>query len=166
MISLKIAAAPILVLFTFAGAVAGERDSFNPPCEVAQAGACAWGNLERRNLDGMDLSDSNYKAVHMHGASLRRAMLARLDLQTADVSDADFTDADLNHASFFAANAGKTVFAGADLSGANFTRANLVGADFRGAKVDQMTLFIGSRLAGAIWIDGRICSPGSIGVCN
>jgi hypothetical protein len=43
----------------------------------------------------------------------------------------------------------------ADLSYANLSEANIEGADFTGAILDN-----------TIWIDQRLCIPGSIGVCK
>ncbi len=75
------------------GALAQERQDFNTRCDLVAADSCQWGNLKNRNLDGKDLSDSNYKAVHLQGASLRDATLERINLQVSDVSGADFSRA-------------------------------------------------------------------------
>jgi uncharacterized protein YjbI with pentapeptide repeats len=147
-------------------ASAQERQDFLTRCETVPADSCQWGNLQKRNLDGKDLSDSNYKAVHMQGATLRDATLERLNLQTADVSDADFSRANLAQATFFAANAERANFSGARLEGVNFTRANLAGANLQGARIDASTWFVGTRLGGAVWIDGRKCAANSVGRCD
>ncbi len=139
------AIALILVLGAGSGALAQERQDFNTRCDLVAADSCQWGNLKNRNLDGKDLSDSNYKAVHLQGASLRDATLERINLQVSDVSGADFSRANLAHATFFAANAEGANFSAAKLDGVNFTRANLAGANLQGAKIDGSTWFVGAR---------------------
>lgn len=49
---------------------------------------------------------------------------------------------------------------GTDFSGANLSYANLAGAQLTGA------LLQGAILTGTIWADGRVCAPGSVGVCR
>jgi uncharacterized protein YjbI with pentapeptide repeats len=163
---LRTAIALISILAAATAASAQERQDFLTRCEMVAADSCQWGNLQKRNLDGKDLSDSNYKAVHLQGATLRDATLERLNLQTADVSGADFSRANLQHATFFAANAEGANFSGARLEGVNFTRANLAGANLQGARIDASTWFIGAKLGGAIWTDGRKCAAGSVGKCD
>ena len=35
----------------------------------------------------------------------------------------------------------------------------------KGATLDK-TLFLGANLSGAIWVDGRVCGPESVGECR
>lgn len=152
-------------LLAFA-AYAQERQNSNTRCNATAEDSCQWGNFDGRNFDGKDLSDSDFEAIHMRGATLRGATLERITLQVADVSGSDFSSSNLASATFFAANAEKASFAKADLRGVNFTRAQLAGASLRGAKADSTTLFIGARLGGAVWFDGRLCANNSIGKCD
>jgi len=68
---------------------------------------------------------------------------------------------------------------GCDLYRANFNRLDLSGVDLRKANLGfatfrQATLYLadlegadvrGTDFTGALWTDGRICGPGSIGIC-
>jgi uncharacterized protein YjbI with pentapeptide repeats len=141
-------------------------DDLNLRCRLEPGSACPWGNLEGAILDGMDLSDSSYKAVNLKNGSMKHATLVRLNLQTSNVSAARFEHANLSGSTFFAANAVQADFSDATLNGVNFTRADLTGANFRNASHDNMTLFIAAKLSGATWFDGRVCAPGSVGVCQ
>ena len=67
------------------------------------------------------------------------------DLYAADLSGANLSGADLS---------------GANLAGADLTAAKLVDANLAGANLDS------ARLAGALWLDGSTCAPGSIGACK
>ena len=58
----------------------------------------------------------------------------------------------------------------------DLTDADLRGSDLRGANFKQATLYKvllpdpemyhGADFSGAMWVDGRICKPGSIGFCK
>jgi hypothetical protein len=59
---------------------------------------------------------------------------------------------------------------GADLREANlkdvrFPGANLSYANFKGARLDDAVLD-NAKLAGATWVDGRVCADDSVGVCR
>ena len=54
---------------------------------------------------------------------------------------------------------------GAALSGATFRYTTLRNANLKGAQIGGAS-FSGADLSGAIWIDGRRCVEGSIGVCR
>ncbi len=156
----------VLAICAGAPALAEEPVYFKTRCQLTPADWCQWGDLRHRNLDGKDLSDSNYESVDLRGATLRGATLERLNLHLANVAGADFSKTNLAHATFYAAKAAGANFSGAQLKGANFTRADLSGADFRGAQIGSDTWFVSARLGGAIWTDGRKCAPQSVGQCD
>ena len=58
---------------------------------------------------------------------------------------------------------------GAELLGASLRAANLRYADLTSANLSQADLagadITGARLANAIWPDGRVCAPASVGAC-
>ena len=63
---------------------------------------------------------------------------------------------------------------GASLVGANLARADLAYADLRGADLSYSdlsgaviggALLTAARLDHAVWVDGRVCRPGSRGSC-
>jgi len=71
------------------------------------------------------------------------------DLRGADLSGADLSGADLS---------------GTNLIAANLSFANLTGANLRDANLSFADLSF-ANFVNAIWIDGSICGPGSIGFC-
>jgi uncharacterized protein YjbI with pentapeptide repeats len=157
----------LIALISFAKtSYAEEHSKQKIACEFIPADSCQWQEAENKNLDGKDLSDSNYKAAHMHGSSFRKATLVQVNFQTADLSGANFADANLERTTFFAGNAAGANFSGANLKGVNFTRATLAKANLKGAQLDGMTLFIHTNLDGATWVDGRVCAAGSMGECK
>jgi uncharacterized protein YjbI with pentapeptide repeats len=95
--------------------------------------------------------------------------LSPADLQTlkntnicvdCDLSGADLTGADLQTANLSGAN-----LSGANLSGVNLSNAWLVDANLSKAILSK-TILDGATLDGAIWIDGKQCVDGSMGLCN
>lgn len=55
---------------------------------------------------------------------------------------------------------------GADLSGSDLTNANFKQATLFEVKLPDPEKYVGANFSGAMWIDGTICKPGSIGFCN
>ncbi len=156
----------ILAICASAPALAQEGAHFKTRCEMTPSDWCQWGDLRNRNLNGKDLSDSNFESVDLRGATLQGATLERLNLQLANVAGTDFSKANLANATLYAAKAAGANFSGAQLNGVNFTRADLSGADFHGAQVGAGTWFVAAKLGGAIWTDGRKCALQSVGHCD
>lgn len=77
-------------------------------------------NLDRVNLEGVDLSETNLHTAKLEGANLQGAHLEAVNLRSANLKDANLQGAFLQ---------------GANLQGANLIRANLQGAYLRGAKM-------------------------------
>lgn len=80
------------------------------------------------------------KGVDWSGCAMDDALLVGVDLSGAQLVGTRFKNANLSHA---------------DLRNANLAQADLTGVELKGAK-----------LTGAIWLDGSICGPDSIGSCN
>lgn len=99
---------------------------------------------------GCDKSRANLSDAYLPYADLTNANLAYANLTYADLEHANLTQADLTHA----------YLSGADLKGADLTYAYLSGANLTNADLS------GADLTGAMWMDGRVCAEGSIGVCN
>ena len=93
------------------------------PCVVQAAAQCADKDMSDSNLDGWDLTGSNFS-----GADFSHASLVLTDFTGADLSGADLTGAVLDSANFTNAD-----LRGADLTGANLTNATFAGADVTGA---------------------------------
>ncbi|HEY4745024.1 MAG TPA: pentapeptide repeat-containing protein [Desulfuromonadaceae bacterium] len=93
-----------------------------------------------RNLAGRNLSGLN-----LVGMDLSKCNLKGIDLKHADLERADLGESNLERA---------------DLTGANLKRANLRLSGMTGAKLEN------ANLSGAIWKDGRVCAPASVGQCR
>ncbi len=116
-------------------------------------------------LGGINVPGANLRGARLNSAHLSRAVLQGVQLADGDLAYADFSLADLSYAELTGSsllgttlrNADLTYasLAGADLSYANLTGARLGGANLAGAKFDH-----------AIWVDQRVCAPGSVGRCN
>ncbi len=88
--------------------------------------------------------------VDLHGANLADARLSGADLSGANLKGANLTFASLDGANL----------AKADLSGANLFASNLRGSAQTGA------ILTGAVLGLATWIDGTVCTDGSVGACT
>ncbi len=102
-------------------------------------------NLSLLNLQGADLSETNF-----HSAQLRKT-----NLQGANLHDSDFGRASLTEANLRDANLSKAYFSnadleGADLRGADLTHAYLSNANLRGANL------CGANLTGAKITDEQL----------
>lgn len=87
-----------------------------------------------------------------------------------DLDDSNFSGRQMAGVAFVNSGLRRADFRDAILVGANFTNANLEGADFRGANLQSAELgnaeLAGARFDGATWVDGRVCSGGSVGGCH
>lgn len=109
---------------------------------------------ELRRSKFIDLSYLNLANTHLHNLDLKRAVMGGTNLKGADLSKTNLENAYLQSA----------LLQEATLSRTNFKSADLRGADLTGAYLEK-TNFEGALLEGAIWINGRRCKTGSIGVC-
>jgi len=87
-----------------------------------------------------------------------------------DISGRNFSAAKLAGVTMTNVDANSAIFKQADLSGAKFTNIDLSKADLRGANLKGAHFlnvdWEDALLEGAVWIDGRRCGAGSIGVCR
>lgn len=130
-------------------------------CDAAPAPGVNWSNCKLEGLvaEGADLKGARLDNADLHGADLHAALLQRARLAYAILSMADLRYSDLRNASMVGvtlrgADLSSANLGGADLSYANLQFANLAGARLEGAKLDK-----------AIWVDGTMCAPGSVGAC-
>ena len=96
--------------------------------------------LSESNLMNTKLNGANLSYADLHGSNLSYSQIQNTNLKGADLRNVDLSYADLSNS---------------DLSYADLRKANL-----GGSKLDNV------RFDHAIWIDGRICAPQSIGQCN
>ena len=77
------------------------------------------------------------------------------NLQGANFEKSEFTSSNLTRVNFTAATLIEVNFQNSNLIEANFTSSNITNANFEG-----------SNLIGAIWTNGEVCGPDSIGICK
>lgn len=130
-------------------------------CDAKAAPAVNWNNCQ---LPGLQQLNTDMQKAQLSGANLQTANLFGSNLQGADVAYADFSRANLSFVDLQKSNAKGTNFTGADLSRANLSNADMSYANFRQAKLNEAN-FSNTTLDHAIWIDGKTCSPHSIGKC-
>jgi hypothetical protein len=142
--------AVIAILLVLAWMVFGE--SVNPVKVVVQS---AQSQCQQTARPGIDWRSCDKQFLRMRGK----------DLTDGNLSYANFSQADLSGSRLLRANLTGTNLRGADLSHADLARANLSFSDLRGANLISSNL-TGAILENAIWIDGRVCASGSVGVCR
>lgn len=130
-------------------------------CAAAPAPRVIWNNCrmsglvaEQADLRGararnMDLTGARLVGAKLAGADLAYTLLHLADLRYADMSGAQLTGAGLR---------------AADLRGARLVGVDLAYADLREARLEGADLTL-TKLGSALWIDGRVCAPTSVGQC-
>ncbi|MCW9025010.1 MAG: pentapeptide repeat-containing protein [Gammaproteobacteria bacterium] len=158
----------IIVLAICAGLVyasfhaAPDRTIDEPECDKPASNGIVWRNCIMSGLQSLH-SELN-KAV-LDSAILSNANFFASDLSEASVMYTNLSLANLSYVNFTNANLKGSNLQHADLSHANLTNANLSYVDLSNAKL-QGVIFDGVILDNAIWVDGQVCMPGSVGSCN
>jgi hypothetical protein len=92
------------------------------------------------------------------------------DLRGADLRGLNLSKSNLEGANLMGANLEGVTLEEAVLDDASCEKTNLRKAKLRGTSMDHATIdeadFNGADLQDVIWIDGRVCKKGSIGVCK
>ncbi|MBD2435963.1 serine/threonine-protein kinase [Nostoc sp. FACHB-110] len=102
-------------------------------------------NLNFLNLQGSDLSETNFHSAQLQSANLQGANLHNSDFGRASLTRANLRDANLSKAYFNHAD-----LEGADLRGADLSHAHLSNANLRGANL------CGANLTGAKILDEQL----------
>ncbi len=110
-----------------------------------------------------NLSQADLRGVNLAGASLIGANLSHANLRGVNLTGANLSQSDLQGAVFEPNN--EPLWAEVKRRAAEFIGANLSGANLSNAVVTRVN-WSGANLTGATWTNGRICGPGSIGVCK
>lgn len=131
-------------------------------CSAPAAPAIDWRNCRLAGLQAIEarLEQARLDSAILVGSNLFGAHLHQAQLDYADLSVSNLSFADLRGASLKGTNLQQADLSGADLRDANLAFANLKGAVLDGSKLN------GAVLDNAIWIDGRVCAPGSTGECK
>jgi len=130
---------------------------------------------DEQNLSGSYLPNSNLsfsgfikvifdKSIMMNSilafgnfpeSSFIRANLYESNLQGGNFEKANFSSSNLTRVNFTGASLIEVNFKNSNLFESNFTAANILDSNFEGANLNH-----------AIWVDGKKCNLGSIGVCK
>ena len=160
---LGVIASTLLVLALIGvGLYIGTPDAIpDPDCSAKAGPGVNWRNCR---LDSVNYESANLEGAILNSTILRTARLSRsifnlADMQYADLSGSDLSYAELSSARMKGINLQNADLTYADLTNSDLTYANLKNSKLGGAKID------GARLEKAIWIDGTVCGPGSVGKC-
>ncbi len=156
-LTLVLGTAVSLTLFLNTG---DESDS--PQCDAPPGPGVNWRNCV---LVGVDAGSASLAGANLNSAVLRDAQLSATDLSDAHLEYADLRAANLSYARMRRASLLGANLQGADLREADLSGADLRFVDFNGSRVDGL-LLQGAHLDEAIWVDGRSCAAGSLGVCR
>ncbi|MGD8644613.1 MAG: pentapeptide repeat-containing protein [Chromatiales bacterium] len=161
---------PTLVIVLAASLAIGLFRWYTPATQSAASADCG-----ARAAPGVNWSYCHLEGLSARGADLRGANLANANLSGADLQRSKIREGDLSYANLGAANLRGADLADSRLVGAVLSRANLDQSDLRAADLSYANLRgarLGSAdlskavLAQAIWIDGSLCAPDSIGTCR
>jgi hypothetical protein len=133
-----------------------------PQCEAVAKSAVNWRQCNKAGLQlpNSDLSGATLNSTNFDGANLAGTKLVNADLAYADLSNSNLRASNLQQAHLKGAS-----LRAADLSKANLVKADLSYADLQNAKLDE-SVYTDADFSHAIWLDGKHCLAGSIGVCR
>ncbi|MEJ2529680.1 MAG: pentapeptide repeat-containing protein [Gammaproteobacteria bacterium] len=141
--------------------IGGPASIQDPDCNAKAGPGVNWRNcrldavsFESANMEGAILNSSILRMAKLPGAIFTMADLQYADLSGSDLSYAEFTHAKMKGINLQSADLTYADFSNSDLSYANLRGSNIGGAKMGGAIFDR-----------AIWIDGTVCGPGSLGGC-
>jgi uncharacterized protein YjbI with pentapeptide repeats len=117
------------------------------------------------DFTGSELVAANFTGRYMFGCTMDGADARGAIFEFCRAYKVSFRDCPLDNAKFRLAHLSRAVFGGATLPRTDFQFADLTGASFEAAGVDASTVFIGAKLGGATWLDGRRCAAGSTSQC-
>ena len=159
----------LVIIFGVVGVVVAALVYFyRPPppvktvdCNSVPAPRVDWSNcaLDGARLGDADLTHARLYSAKMTGADLRNARLAGGDLSYATLNLALLDGADLRGATLVGASLRRARLTRAHLDKADLSYADLAGAELTGVSLAE------AKLGNAIWSDGRVCAPDSVGTC-
>lgn len=130
-------------------------------CDTPPQPQVNWNNcaLQGIQLAGRDMRAGKMRNTDLTGAGLRGALLAASDLAYSNLSLADLSYANLERADLMGATLRNADLSSSNLQYANLSYSDLTGANLGGADIGN------AKLDHAIWFDGGLCGPGSLGQC-
>lgn len=133
-----------------------------PQCDAPPASGVNWSNCR---LAGSRLPNVDLSGAILRNAELSRAVLRAANLSQADAAYTNFTLANLRGANLSGAKLLGATLRGADLSHANLSQADLSYANLSDARLEGTDLS-GAKLGNAVWAEGVVCMPDSVGQCR
>lgn len=132
-----------------------------PNCSAPAAPEVNWNNCLKPELDlaNIDMSRAKMRNSQLVGSNLMNATLQQADIAYADLRFANLSYSDMQNVILLGANLTQADLSYADLSNADLSYADLSNAKLGGSKLDN------TRFDHAIWMNGQLCAPGSVGVC-
>lgn len=134
----------------------------DPDCNAKPMPGVNWRNCR---LDGMQLDGADLDGALLNNSVIRHAKLTGSKLNDGDLRYVDLSETDLSYAELKRAALKGATLRGSDLSYADLTGADLGFADLTGANLGGANLHQ-ANLENAIWMDGSVCLPGSVGRCK
>jgi len=130
-------------------------------CDAPATSNVNWTNCLKPQLNLHDkiLSNAQLRNSQLVGSNMMNTTLIDADMAYADLRFTNLSYSQLQNSLLLGANLKNADLSYADLSNANLSYADLTGANLGGSKLDN------ARFGNAIWIDGQICAPHSIGQC-
>lgn len=132
-----------------------------PNCAAPPSPEVNWNNCLKSDsqLAGADLTLAKLRNTDLTGAKMSNAALFGADIAYSNLRFADLSSSNIEKAILIGSNLTQ-----ADLSNANLTQADLSYADLTNANLSNAVLD-GVRFDHAIWLNGQICAPESLGQC-
>jgi len=130
-------------------------------CKLAPATGVDWSNCLKPQMDLRNsmLNNAHLRNSQLVGSNLMNSSLSGSDMAYADLRFSNLSYSQINDVLLLGANLKNADLSYADLSNSDLSYADLSNANLGGSKLDNV------RFDHAIWIDGQICSPNSIGQC-
>ncbi len=140
-------------------------ENFNSLCKFEPEAQCTSAVRIGANAPGINMKYSSMEKMRLDGAKLQRANFSYAIMQLINLKGADLMLANLEGAHLHAANLQKANLMLANMKKVNLVDADLSGANLQGANI-MGAILIQAKFDGATWVDGRVCSKGSIGECR
>lgn len=151
----------LAILFILAFSYAKPFPTSQSNCELSPSAGVNWTNCLKPqvNLENVTLNDAQLRNSQLAGSNLMNANLSGADLAYADLRFTNLSYSQLVDATLLGANLKSADLSYADLSNADLSYADLSNANLGGSNLNNV------RFDHAIWIDGQVCAPNSIGEC-
>lgn len=151
----------LITLFIFAFIYAKPFPDSLSDCSSEPTSGVNWTNCLKPQLDlpNSVLENSQLRNSQLVGSNLMNSTLSGSDMAYIDLRFANLSYSQLNNVLLLGADLKNADFSYADLSDSDLSYADLRNANLGASKLEN------TRFDHAIWIDGKLCLPPSIGQC-